>query len=61
MESNLQEFKTKYTGAEIMLLLSKKSECIKLTKKQSKISANLAYPAMLRNKTIKMKSNKLTQ
>jgi hypothetical protein len=60
MESNLT-LKTKYTGAEIMLLLTKKPECRKLTEKQSKISANLAYPAMLRNKTIKMKSNKLTQ
>jgi hypothetical protein len=50
--------KTKYTGAEIMLLFSKKPEPRKLTEKQSKITANLAYPAMLR---IKMKSNELKQ
>jgi hypothetical protein len=59
MESN-PIVKTKYTGDEIMQLFTKKPECKKLTEKQSKISANLAYPAMLRNKTIKMKSNELT-
>jgi hypothetical protein len=57
MDSN-PPLKTKYTGAEIMQLFTKKSEPRKLTEKQSKITANLAYPAMFR---IKMKSNELKQ
>jgi hypothetical protein len=57
MDCNLP-LKTKYTGVEIMQLFTKKLEPRKLTEKQSKITANLAYPAMLR---IKMKSNELKQ
>jgi hypothetical protein len=57
MDSNTP-LKTKYTGAEIMQLFTKKPESRKLTEKQSKITANLAYPAMFR---IKMKSNELKQ
>lgn len=57
MDSNPQ-LKTKYTGMEIVQLFAKKSESRKLTEKQTKITANLAYPAMFRKK---MKSNELTQ
>ena len=57
MDSNTP-LKTKYTGAEIMQLFTKNPEPRKLTEKQSKITANLAYPAMFRKK---MKSNELTQ
>lgn len=57
MDSNTPH-KTKYTGAEIMQLFTKKPESRKLTEKESKITANFAYPAMFRKK---MKSNKLTQ
>lgn len=57
MDSN-PPHKTKYTGAEIMQLFAKNPEPRKLTEKQTKITANLAYPAMFRKK---MKSNELTQ
>ena len=57
MEPN-PSLKTKYTGTEIMQLFTKKPEFKKLSEKQRKISANLAYPSMFREK---MKNNKLTQ